>query len=378
MIAVRTLTDGGQQPVEIAQALADYLGRARTSLDIAIYDFDLGPDTEMVVTDAIEGAAKRGVDVRLAFNVDFRGPIPVPPPPKARPEDIERLSVPTRGIPGIPDLMHHKFVVRDRASVWTGSTNWTDESWSREENLIVTVDSPDVADRYARAFEDLWEKQDVMKSGSVEPRETKVDGNKVRAWFCPGFGDALSHRIAKACARARRRIRICSPVLTAAPILATLCQIAGEGKVDLAGCVDQTQVEEVFYQWRTNGVTGWKIPLLATILSRAPFSGKRSTPYTPTSIHDYMHAKVTVADDTVFCGSFNLSRSGEQNAEDMIEIHDPELADRLAGFVDEVRARYPAAAVPDDSAETVKPRVAGMDELEPLGKPGPGDSGQVR
>jgi phosphatidylserine/phosphatidylglycerophosphate/cardiolipin synthase-like enzyme len=361
MIAARTLTDGGQQPAEIARVLADWLAQAQQSLDIAIYDFDLGPDTEMVVTNAIEGAAKRGVDVRLVFNVDYRAPIPVPPPPKARPEDIERLSVATRGIAGIPDLMHHKFVVRDRASVWTGSANWTEESWSREENVIVTVDSPEVADRYARAFDELWEKQDVMKSGFVEPREAKVDGTKVRAWFCPGFGDALSHRIAKACGRAKRRIRICSPVLTAGPILATLCQIASEGKVDLAGCVDQTQVEEVFYQWRTNGVSAWKIPLLETILTRAPWSGKRSTPYTPTSVHDYMHAKLTVADDDVFCGSFNLSRSGERNAENMIEIQDAALADQLAAYVDAVRARYPAAAVP--SARASGPGTAGPETL---------------
>ena len=43
-----------------------------------------------------------------------------------------------------------------------------------------------------------------------------------------------------------------------------------------------------------------------------------------------MHAKVTVADDVVFVGSFNLSRSGEQNAENMLEIHDAALAERLA------------------------------------------------
>ena len=58
-------------------------------------------------------------------------------------------------------------------------------------------------------------------------------------------------------------------------------------------------------------------------------------------MHDYMHAKVTVADDVVFTGSFNLSHSGEQNAEDMLEIHDAELAERLASYVDTVRARYP-------------------------------------
>jgi phosphatidylserine/phosphatidylglycerophosphate/cardiolipin synthase-like enzyme len=50
---------------------------------------------------------------------------------------------------------------------------------------------------------------------------------------------------------------------------------------------------------------------------------------------------VTVVDDVVFAGSFNLSRSGEQNAENVLEIEDPKLADRLASFIDEVRARYP-------------------------------------
>ncbi len=350
MIAAHTLTDGGQQPLDVANLVAGFLGEAQHSLDIALYDLKLGPATEAIVIAAIESAAKRGVAVRLAYNADFRAPIPVPPPPKARPEDIEQLTVPTRGIPGIPDLMHHKFVVRDRAAVWTGSTNWTDDSWSREENVIVTVDSPEVATSYTLAFEELWQKQDVMQSGFVEPRPSVVDGDKVRAWFCPGFGDALAHRIAKACGRAQRRIRICSPVLTSGPILATLCQTASEGKVDLAGCVDQTQIEEVLYQWRTNGVSAWKIPLLQTVLTRAPWSGKRSTPYTPTSVHDYMHAKVTVADDTVFCGSFNLSRSGERNAENMIEIADAKLADQLAAFVDSVRARYPAAEVSSPAA----------------------------
>jgi phosphatidylserine/phosphatidylglycerophosphate/cardiolipin synthase-like enzyme len=54
-----------------------------------------------------------------------------------------------------------------------------------------------------------------------------------------------------------------------------------------------------------------------------------------------MHAKVTVADDVVFVGSFNLSHSGEENAENVLEIADAELAERLAGFVDDVRGRYP-------------------------------------
>ena len=58
-----------------------------------------------------------------------------------------------------------------------------------------------------------------------------------------------------------------------------------------------------------------------------------------------MHAKVTVADDVVFVGSFNLSHSGELNAENVLEIADPALAERLAAFVDEIRGKYPAIAL---------------------------------
>ena len=57
-------------------------------------------------------------------------------------------------------------------------------------------------------------------------------------------------------------------------------------------------------------------------------------------MHDFMHAKVTVCDDTLFVGSFNLSRSGEKNAENVLEIEDAGLADQCAAFIDAVRARY--------------------------------------
>jgi phosphatidylserine/phosphatidylglycerophosphate/cardiolipin synthase-like enzyme len=51
---------------------------------------------------------------------------------------------------------------------------------------------------------------------------------------------------------------------------------------------------------------------------------------------------VTVCDDLVFCGSFNLSRSGEENAENVLEIKDAALAERFATYIDQVRARYAA------------------------------------
>ena len=55
-----------------------------------------------------------------------------------------------------------------------------------------------------------------------------------------------------------------------------------------------------------------------------------------------MHAKVTVADDTTFLGSFNLSRSGETNAENVLEIARSELAERMADWIDGLRDALPA------------------------------------
>ena len=266
----------------------------------------------------------------------------MPPPPRTNPELVESFPFPTAAIPGVPDLMHHKYVVRDAASVWTGSTNWTADSWTREENVVVTVDSPELAGRYLADFEQLWTTRDVARTGKVDTTPLRVGDTPVRAWFCPGRGDKLAHRIAKAIGSARRRVRIASPVISSAPVLATLAQVASDGKIDLAGVVDATQVHEVLRQWEENGNSPWKEPLLRRTLERAPFSGKRSTPYGPGTVHDYMHAKVTVADDVVFIGSFNLSHSGEENAENVLEVADAGLAERVAAFVDDVRGRYPA------------------------------------
>ncbi len=228
--------------------------------------------------------------------------------------------------------MHHKYVVRDRDAVWSGSTNWTDDSWTREENVIVVVESTGIAIRFQEDFAQLWKKRTV---GDAE----------VRTWFSPKRGEKLAHRIADLIGRAERRMRVASPVISSGPILGTLAEVAADGKVDLAGVVDATQIAEVLEQWRRNGNMPWKGPSLRFLLERPTFTGKRSTPYAPGAVHDYMHAKVVVADDTVFIGSFNLSHSGETNAENVLEIADAALAERMAGFVDSIRVRYPPLAL---------------------------------
>jgi phosphatidylserine/phosphatidylglycerophosphate/cardiolipin synthase-like enzyme len=354
-VELTTLTDGGQPAGRVAGEIATFLNGARTSLDLALYDVRLETEAGALVLAALLAAHQRGVRVRLLYNVDHPGPIPVPPPPETRPEAIEALPVATRGIGGIPDLMHHKYCVRDDRDVWTGSMNWTEDSWTRQENVVVRVTGAErLAFAFTLDFEQLWETGVVEGSGTVEPRPVELpDEVSVRPWFTPGFGEALSHRVAKHVGRARQRIRIASPVLTAGPILGTLAEVVNERRCELAGVLDETQSDDVFRQWQANGVSAWKIPLLDAVVTKAAFSGKPSLPWRPDGVQNFMHAKVVVADDVSFVGSFNFSRSGERNAENVVEIHDQATADTLARYVDEVRARYPPATPP--SAERPEP-----------------------
>ena len=331
----------------VGQRLASFLDGATRTLDVAIYDLRLDDSPAQTVLSSFQSAVKRGVSVRLMFNQDHAQAIPVPPPPEIDWGFVDQLrsaGVQIKPIPGVPDLMHHKYVVRDGHSVLTGSTNWTNDSWNREENVMFTVESQDVASDYATNFEDLWDHPVVATSGRVSSGWTSLsDGTRVRPYFCPGRADKLVHAMARSISTAQKRVRICSPVITSGPILGTLAEVCEQSKLDIAGVYDATQMDEVQRQWAAQGGVGWKIAAFHSITAAAHFGSKRSIPYAKGSVHDFMHAKILVADDYVYAGSFNLSHSGESNAENVIQIESAAVADVCTAYIDQVSAKYGGA-----------------------------------
>jgi phosphatidylserine/phosphatidylglycerophosphate/cardiolipin synthase-like enzyme len=332
----------------IAQRMASFLNGAAKTLDIALYDLRLDDAPSNTVFGAFDAAIKRGVVVRLLFNQDHAQAIPVPPPPEIDWAFIDRLKgigVQIKPVSGVPDLMHHKYVVRDagtpQATVLTGSTNWTNDSWTREENVTVMIASADIAASYLANFEELWQKPVVATSGRISAGwSTLADGTEVRPYFCPGRADKLVHAMARSISTAQKRIRICSPVITSGPILGTLAEVVEHPGIDIAGVYDATQMDEVQHQWASQGTASWKIAAFHSVVAAAQFGAKRSTPYAKGTVHDFMHAKILVADDYVYVGSFNLSHSGEMNAENVMQIHSPAVAQICVGYIDRVAARY--------------------------------------
>ncbi|MGE5334519.1 MAG: phospholipase D-like domain-containing protein [Nitrososphaerota archaeon] len=350
-LAVHFLAEGEQQPQAIAALLADFIRGARQSLDIAIYDFRLSDSLRQIVADAFADAAAAGVGIRIAYDEgkpDAPNPVTgMDPAPHGTSGFVQSLGHPARAIGGFK-LMHNKYLVRDAgtadAAVWTGSTNFTDDSWALQENNILLIPDADLADCYARDFADLWTKGIIEDTGSFDTQRTvaRYQGEVVNTevLFSPGRGPTIDYDVGHLVARAQRRVCICSMLLNSSALIAALSDLLRTERAQVRGIYDQTQMESVLQQWHDVPHNHWKISAVRDIIASARLVGKDSTPYSPQGRHDFMHNKTLIVDDTVITGSYNFSHSAEQNAENLLMLTNPALADTYCAYVDHLMKRY--------------------------------------
>ncbi len=204
-LQVAFLAEGEQTGQQIAAELAAFIAGARRWLAIAAYDLRLSAPLRAPVEAALRERAAAGVTIRLVYDADkpqqphlLRG---MDPAPTGTGAFVQSLGYPSRAIGGMK-LMHQKYVVRDpelpSARVWTGSTNFTDNSWTIEENNILQLASPAIAARYAQDFEELWQDGDIANTGASESLSTTLTyagaPAHVRLHFAPGCGQTDRRR----------------------------------------------------------------------------------------------------------------------------------------------------------------------------------------
>jgi phosphatidylserine/phosphatidylglycerophosphate/cardiolipin synthase-like enzyme len=350
-MSIHFLAESEQQPQDIATLLATFLRGARRTLDIAIYDFRLSEPLRQIVADALAEVAAAGVAIRIAYDAD-KPETPnleagMDPAPLGTGSFVQSLGYPWRRIGGMK-LMHNKYIVRDAgapgAAVWTGSANFTDDSWTFQENNILLIPNDVLATSYARDFADLWEKGVIEDTGTFDPQhaDATYQGENVRTQvlFSPGRGPVIDFDVGQLVARVRRRVRICSMLLNSSALIAALSDLLRTGQAPVSGIYDRTQMLSVLQQWQDVPHNHWKIGAVQDIVEAARLVGKNSTPYSPTSRHDFMHNKALVVDDTVITGSYNFSHSAEQNAENLLMLTSPALADAYSAYIDHLMAKY--------------------------------------
>ena len=346
-LSVFFLAQGEQAGQEVAQHLVNFISQARSTLDMALYDFRLNDELRAIIVNALRERANAGVNIRIAYDAD-KPPDPnmaggQDPAPAGTGSFVQSLGYPFQRIGGLK-LMHNKYVIRDNEAVWTGSTNWTTDSWTLQDNNVVQIFSSDLAAYYVHDFTQLWSTGTIGNSGSFDTRSVNLiyGGGlaQVHVLFSPGRGPAIDYEVAQRVAQAKRRVRVCSMLLNSGALLAALNDLLRTGQAQVDGVYDRTQMESVLYQWQAVPHNHWKIGAVQDIIEGAKLVGKNSTPYSPDTPHDFMHNKVIVVDNTVITGSYNFSHSAELNAENILIIENLALANQYSRYIDHLKTKY--------------------------------------
>jgi len=346
-LSVFFLAEGEQTADSVMARLTAFILAAKQSLDIAVYDMRFSEPLRAQLLAALRNRSDAGVQIRFCFDGDKPAEPAVAagqdPAPSGTSAFVQSLGYPWRRIAGMK-LMHSKFIVRDRQSVWTGSANFTDNGFTLMENNILEIDSAALSASYAQDFEQLWEKENFENTGKIhgDPVPLTFGGEPAtaRVMFSPGCGLEIDTEIAQRVARAQRRVRICSLLINSGTLIDELLNLLHTGRVPVDGIYDRTQMSDVYTQWQGVQSNRWKIPALQEIVAKAHLAGKNSTPYSPTSRHDFMHNKILIIDDTVITGSYNFSRSAQFNAENILFLESPALAETYSRYIDHLRTKY--------------------------------------
>ncbi len=129
---------------------------AKQELLVAVYAF-----TSEDLATALVQAKKRGVAVQVVVDREFDRTNE-----NSKGKLLEAQKIPVRRISGTAaktaekdaGIMHQKFAVIDRRTVFTGSYNWTHSAENRnDENLLMFRDARPLAEEYRKTFLRLWE-----------------------------------------------------------------------------------------------------------------------------------------------------------------------------------------------------------------------------
>ena len=161
----------------IEEEIIKKIDAAQESIHIASFEFDLTP-----VADALIRAHERGVDIRWVTD-DEHGLEADEEPGHGQFEMLMDEGIEVRD-DGRSALMHNKFWIFDREIVWTGSTNITENGIFDQDNNVIVVRSPALAEIYEREFDEMWNGEFGPRSPStVDQQSVVVDGTQIQVLF---------------------------------------------------------------------------------------------------------------------------------------------------------------------------------------------------
>jgi phosphatidylserine/phosphatidylglycerophosphate/cardiolipin synthase-like enzyme len=284
------------------------LDSARVAIDMAAYSLNLKD-----VESALLHAQQRGVQVRLVMESDNTNTTEV--------KALQSANIPIVG-DHLAGLMHNKFVVIDRAEVWTGSMNYTQLGTYSDNNNLMHIRSTEVADDYETEFDQMFVDHKFgsrLVSETPHPSVT-IDGTPLNIYFSPA--DHIQSALLPLINNAQSSIYFLAYSFTSDPLGNAIRQRAAAG-VKVAGVMETDQVRsDVGTEYDAFRKAGLDVHL----------DGNPGL----------MHHKVFIIDNQIVAmGSYNFTASAEKsNDENLIVINNPDIA---AQYMKEFQRVYAVA-----------------------------------
>jgi len=203
-------------------------------------------------------------------------------------------------------LMHNKFCIFDDRTVLTGSFNPTARDNEKNNNNVLILFSPALAENYEQEFQELWEGK-FRKGEKVPNPKVSVNGTLIENYFCPE--DDCEDHVIDAIKAANQSVHFMTFSFTSDAI--------GNALKDRHW--DSVEVKGVFEKSQNNDYT--ELPKLQELGMDVRWDHNKYN----------VHHKVFIIDrKIVVTGSYNPTKNGnEGNDENVLIIHSPEIAERF-------------------------------------------------
>src|SRR5713101_2566370 len=319
--------------------LVTFIQGAKHSLDVAIYDM-----TNADVLKALKGMSTK-VQLHILFDAGKAGGNSTTVDPKVsttaqaiKAAGLNAFAQPVKEKSG--HLMHDKFIVRDGASVWSGSGNFTSGGLLLQDNHFFTMDSPAIASAYSKTFGDLGSPGHAAShptghsaGATSTPIKVKIGNIPVTVLFSTQVGatEGIEAEIRNRL-KGAKKIRVIAMLVSDPGIMSSLLALK---KKNIKGVLDPHEMKVVMKNnatdpkfWFANGD-----PRFVAANSHA-FNGTGDK-------NDFMHNKVMIIDDkVVITGSYNFSENAEANDENLLIFESAALAGAYNQYFNALFTQY--------------------------------------
>lgn len=278
----------------IGEVVLKTINEAKSSIDIAMYEFD-----SQILINSLKKAQNRGVLVRIVVDntpnrLDFNDKLP------------SNFAIRTDKDCEAGFIMHNKFLVVDKEIVITGSCNFTNTDISGfNSNNLIKIRSTSLAKAFEEQFEEMFDGRFHRQKTAKSIYEIPFCPDNICVGFSPQ-AKIVDNLLIKEILKAKKLVYIPIFFLTEENLAKALVDAHKKG-VDIKIILDATAARNprtIHEYLRREGI---KVKV-------EDWAGK-------------MHQKAMVVDDKVVVGSMNFSRSGNlKNDENCLILKNKALA----------------------------------------------------